>query len=424
MQESDKNKSRLDDFSQLFKDRLKDYRLPPEDTDWQEMERLLVSGKRNRHNRLWLTGAAIAAAIATLLLILIPGINDLPHEEELTGLAIEKYIEETEKPVIPDQVVIPATPAPKPIVAQSRRLVTPPLVTRKNDSTKNIASEIPTLTEQIEEIITGEAEPVPAPEKKSEQDFYAFKDQTCQYIPVVKKKKKWQISTGVATGGNIQLNGFLDNDYATSPGGDMGNIDNPDPDPDEESETRFMTRSYKEIENELYPIDDYSSVHYSVPISVGFHVRKELNDRIAVETGLIYTYLSSELIYRQSIIKQSKLSLHYIGIPLNLVVDLWEQKNWEIYLSGGFMIEKGTRAILKQKEHLSNGIIHTTIRSGIPGVQWSLHLSPGVSYALSRQWKLYAEPRISYFMDNNQPISSRTDGQWTIGIGGGLRYQF
>lgn len=185
-----------------------------------------------------------------------------------------------------------------------------------------------------------------------------------------------------------------------------------------------MTRAYKDIENELHPIDEYSSVRYSVPISVGFNVKKELTNRISIETGLIYTYLSSELMYRGSSRKESRLNLHYIGIPVNLVVGLWEQNSWEVYLSGGFTVEKGVRATLRQKEHFSDGIVHTTIRSGIPGVQWSLQVSPGVSYAVSRHWKLYAEPRFSYFMDNNQPISSRTDIRWTIGIGAGLRYQF
>ncbi|MCD8264927.1 MAG: PorT family protein [Tannerellaceae bacterium] len=161
------------------------------------------------------------------------------------------------------------------------------------------------------------------------------------------------------------------NDYATSPGGDIGNIENPDPgtDPDEEGEGILMTRAYKDIENELHPIDEYSSVRYSVPISVGFNVKKELTNRISIETGLIYTYLSSELMYRGSSRKESRLNLHYIGIPVNLVVGLWEQNSWEVYLSGGFTVEKGVRATLRQKEHFSDGIVHTTIRSGIPGVQ-------------------------------------------------------
>ena len=43
--------------------------------------------------------------------------------------------------------------------------------------------------------------------------------------------------------------------------------------------------------------------------------------------------------------RQVKSSLHYLGIPLNLVVYVWKNQRWNVYLSGGFMMEKGLQAV-------------------------------------------------------------------------------
>lgn len=210
MQETDNNRNRLDDFSQLFKDKLEDYRLPPEDTDWQAMERLLASRKHTRRKQLWMVGAGIAAAITTLLFVLLPGIKEVSYEEEITGFSIEKYIEEIQQPVtpnIPEQPVITAKPASRAVVAQSRGIISSSS-TPDTGSTEAIQLESRTFTDQTEEASANEEEAISTSAKKSEQEFYAFNEYNNPYIPATKRKRKWQISTGLATGGNLQLKGL------------------------------------------------------------------------------------------------------------------------------------------------------------------------------------------------------------------------
>ena len=122
--------------------------------------------------------------------------------------------------------------------------------------------------------------------------------------------------------------------------------------------------------------------------------------------------------------RRATLGLHYLGIPVNLVVKLWNSSNWNVYVSGGFMLEKGLRSIYQVEAYNFDEHKSATYRSGIDGLQWSLNLSVGVSYRFYKDWSLYLEPRYSYYFDNNQPVSYRTENMTLIGVGAGVRFEF
>lgn len=170
-----------------------------------------------------------------------------------------------------------------------------------------------------------------------------------------------------AVGSSGYVDSFLNTDMsygdASSPG-DM-NVPSQDPDPDkpdkdddekESGNTPPQTvsfrnapvlRSSKVDENFLdnRSFESYPDVSYSLPISFGFTVRKDLSRHIAVESGLMYTYLSTTFKRGGDFPSEVKSSLHYLGIPLNLVVYVWKNQRWNVYLSGGFMMEKGLQAV-------------------------------------------------------------------------------
>ena len=141
-----------------------------------------------------------------------------------------------------------------------------------------------------------------------------------------------------------------------------------------------------------------------------------------MESGLTYTYLSSRFEWSDCNVHQS---LHYLGIPVNLVVYLWNTNpNWKIYLSGGFMVEKGLRAIYRQERQITSEHRITTVRSHIDGLQWSLNGGLGINYRLEKGWGIYFEPRVGYSFDSNQPVSIRTEYPIYFGFNLGLNYEF
>lgn len=175
-----------------------------------------------------------------------------------------------------------------------------------------------------------------------------------------------------------------------------------------------------------YPVDyeDYADFKYSLPLSFGLSIRYSLHKNWAVETGLVYTYLSTKMSGYKNLSIDGELALHYLGIPVNLVANLWQQSRWNIYISGGFMIEKGLVSSYTQKTRHMDQTYTFTNRKSIQGIQWSLNGALGFAYLLDSNWGLYIEPKVFYYFDNNQPISNRTDNPFGIGINGGIRYLF
>ncbi|MHB9141777.1 MAG: outer membrane beta-barrel protein, partial [Paludibacter sp.] len=173
----------------------------------------------------------------------------------------------------------------------------------------------------------------------------------------------------------------------------------------------------------MAPID-FSQITYLTPVSFGFVIQKPIDKRLKLESGLVYTYLSTN--FRNGGMQQSTadLHLHYIGVPLNLIALIMDNSKWEFYLSGGGMLEKGIRSIYIQNQNFGNQTITTTASTNIAGFQWSINGAIGTTYKFQKHMGIYFEPKISYFFNDNQPISGRTDQPVSVGLTAGLRYQF
>ncbi|MDR2586258.1 MAG: hypothetical protein LBC84_08605 [Prevotellaceae bacterium] len=168
--------------------------------------------------------------------------------------------------------------------------------------------------------------------------------------------------------------------------------------------------------------DDCTHIRHYPPISFGLQVRKNIGKKIDIESGIIYTYLASQFTWEGS---QAHQSLHYIGIPVNVVSPIWTSPSkWKAYSSAGFAIEKGVRAIFVQTINKENTRLATVTTKGpIHGVQWSINGALGVNYYIGNSFGLYFEPRIGYHFKGNQPISMRTQRPLSYGVNLGLCYQ-
>ena len=143
----------------------------------------------------------------------------------------------------------------------------------------------------------------------------------------------------------------------------------------------------------------------ALPLSFGLTIRRDFNRYIGLETGLVYTYLASNLSKWDEVQYKSHLELHYLGIPVNLVVSLWQNSRWKIYLTGGVMMEKGLRAKQTESRFWQMEMNNQVDKRGISGLQWSLNVSAGVSYRFYKDWNFYFETRISHYFDNDRPVS-------------------
>ncbi|MCC8094169.1 MAG: porin family protein [Tannerellaceae bacterium] len=428
MQEENRYNDPLDDFSLLVCGKMSGHRLPVPPEDWEVLERKWQQRQRVRKHWWKVAGSVAAAGLIGLVATMFRQVPLPVYELADQGM---EQIEVEEEKIFPETIArlqadvirpeqkgkreeesIEATPAP-PAGDPGER---------EKEAKKEVAVTVMEEEQVTEErVIVEERSVGPG----NAQEFYpAVPSQQ-----VSKRKKSWrsgwQLGAVIASGSNLNFSSGVDYMYGsdneqTDPG-PGGNPEEPEP---EEPETRAgpVTKPAGSIGEAAgnYATD----TEYSLPVTFGFTFRKELNDYIGIESGLVYTYLSTKYTRRGSQHFDAKATMHYIGVPVNLVVTLWKQPNWNIYFSAGIMGEKGVRMLYQEIAYGKQLNSETKVRGRIDGLQWSANFSPGLTYRITKEWGIYAEPRISYYFDNAQPENIRTEKPLVIGIGGGVRYHF
>jgi len=177
------------------------------------------------------------------------------------------------------------------------------------------------------------------------------------------------------------------------------------------------------ITTKVFNPSQISKTHYWLPMSFGLKIRNEFSKKLSIESGLIYTYLQTDFVYIGIEESNASLSLHYLGIPLSLNFNIWENPKWEIYISGGGTVEKGLSSIYEQTLRNVNNTYFTNDKSNIKGFQLSANSAAGISYKIDSLLGVYFEPQFSYYFKNNQPLSIRTKEPLVINMQMGLRYK-
>ena len=411
-----------DSFSEHFRQRLIDKPTPPDANCWDEIEARLP--KRRAISPAWLS-LAIAASVIIAVFILNNVIteNDRPaYSDEL--VLKENKAEHTEKAEGEEKAeLIESTESIKIAKAKTTAKVEP---TEKKSTEKEEQKE---LTEQVEQTELAERKEIAEKEEfaenvrednadaekkvdrlqyRSDEKLMAYDEDKKRYSG---KNRNWLTMAGLGSAGGL---GYLLSSVEVFPKNkDLVFADSPkdlvtSPGSDEEHNKVPENVPVKEI------------INTSMPVSFGFTVRKKINKTIGIETGLLYTYLSSDFRVSGTDHSGATLNLHYLGIPVNLTVNLWDKKRWNFYASGGGMVDKGLQSVYIKK---GNGM-NDKERNSISGLQWSLNSGLGVSYNLYKYMNLYLEPGFSYYFDCNQPVSRRTENPFSFNLRVGLRYDF
>jgi hypothetical protein len=136
---------------------------------------------------------------------------------------------------------------------------------------------------------------------------------------------------------------------------------------------------------------------YHQPISFGLTANFPISSALSASTGVVYTRLSSEFTnIANSIVYEKKMTLHYIGIPLNVQYRVWQWHGLNVYATAGGQADFNVKARLEadgQEKEMEKD-----------RVQWSVGGALGVQYNIIPQLGLYAEPGIKYYFDNGSSI--------------------
>ena len=168
-------------------------------------------------------------------------------------------------------------------------------------------------------------------------------------------------------------------------------------------------------------------VKHRLPVRAGLTAAYRFTDRFSIETGLLYTNLTSDL--RQGSedpYTAGTQTLHYLGIPVNLKFRIASWERLDLYASAGVLAEKCIDGTLKN-EVILDGELQKTEREhlSVKPLQWSVNLAAGLQYNFISTVGIYFEPGFNYYFDNSTPIKTiYYDGPFNFNLNVGLRFTF
>lgn len=159
-------------------------------------------------------------------------------------------------------------------------------------------------------------------------------------------------------------------------------------------------------------VNSYASpatkVEHHQPVSVGVGARYFINNRWAVETGLTYSMLESEIKSDRGMsYVYGNQKIHYLGIPVAVGYQWINGKRLSVYTSGGVTAEFGVKGTMNTTSVLEGGSTDKTTSdiSDIP-VQVSVGVAAGVQYNILRNLGVYVEPGMVYYIDNGSSLET------------------
>jgi hypothetical protein len=426
------NNNKPDAFSELMKQKLENHQLPVDLNDWSAIEKRLNKKGKRKIIPWWMWLPMGSAAVLTLLFTL-RSFNETPDYAVKSSSQVVSRQTETPKQYTAQQSIAKAdvsgnqvSNVPTAVLKQKQTSVQnhnsvvidlPNKVTVAFDSVVNKINNTvdPTTLRAVEKepIAQVAVQQNDSAQNKQEKKKTVLDPNPDEMIAAVYKQKSksnnWMLAASYGSQGNVDL-------ASNTGAGDFVS-----------SSPNFYDRTLSAANTNYTSImatNDFTKKTYNDPLSFGLTVRKQLNKTLSMESGLVYTYLLST--FENSGVQRSeaKLHLHYIGIPVNLITELWENSKWEVYLSTGFMAEKGIQSLYVQSQYFGTEAVTTTAKTNINGIQWSINGGVGVTYKIKRQLGVYFEPKFSRYFDNNQPVSARTDHPFVFGLSAGLRIGF
>ncbi|WP_242034327.1 hypothetical protein [Dysgonomonas sp. BGC7] len=176
------------------------------------------------------------------------------------------------------------------------------------------------------------------------------------------------------------------------------------------------------------------------PISFGVTISKEIYPRLSVETGIVYTYLSSKITSNSSFNIEESQYFNYLGIPLSLNYTFYELGKARFYLSVGGMIQKDINGKYVSDMKISiKGVsipmmepsvyysepyyIRESVKQSNP--QLSAHTTLGVAYPIYKKLYLYGTIGGAYYFDAGNKYSTiYSDRKTQLNLNMGLKFDF
>jgi hypothetical protein len=414
-----KHHNKQDAFSEQIRQKLEHHTMPVDADLWKGIEKRMAPPKRIVPPWLYVT-VGVSAGLALLFSVgnffyLRDAVIPVSEEIVQYQAEAEQFAVETEKPEHPELIESGIAIKPKDAdhqtyaaahstpVMQSATVIVPVKDEAEvlvSDESKQVAE--PSAKEDAKVTTSPEVEESKVATAKKADKLTLPRAKETDWTEIMPRKKKDKMLLAAAMGSGVASSSATMTPRSRAYRG--------------ESLVDLSTN----ITNVLTP-NDFRYKDYLPPVSAGLSVRMPLSERIAVESGLSYTYLLTRLSGSTTGDYRAEVTLHYLGVPLNLVYSFLKEQKWEIYASAGAMLEKGLRTDYKQYQNWDDVQVTTTGNTSVDGVQWSMNGILGIGYTLHKNISLFFDPQLSYYFENDQPFSIRKEMPLLVSLNAGLR---
>lgn len=422
-----------DKWIKHFRNRMEDYSEPVPADLWNQLEKELDTPKVIPMWHRWHAVAAIALLVVvssvTVWFWQSPSVDYLEHQSaELNALRQpDELVPAAVTPQQPTAQVNPATPSYR---KMQRTAVAQVLTTEATPAVRE--ESVPALSEenqveesqpeeQSEESIEKEVKKQPVASRSS----YLSKKNNYAYVASAKKRERnWAI--GLSTGNGTFSSSTQMDGYLPLPRSARGMLMNNGM---YGVEARADIDKVIQFANLAEGEAGKSDVKYRMPITFGASLRFDLNEKWGVETGVIYTQLSSET---SSGGKQNNYSwedkLHYVGIPLKVNRSIWSNRRFEVYASAGGAVEKCVAGKQKIVWNTTSKVVNESTEPAetdikVKPLQWSLSAAAGAQFKITEKLGIYAEPGVVYYFDDGSSVNTiRKEHPFNFNIQLGVRF--
>ncbi|WP_106830834.1 porin family protein [Parabacteroides pacaensis] len=420
-----------DKFDNLFRNKLQDFEALPAEEDWEMIAHRLPKGKSVSFIRAlkYVAAAAVVSFIAVTATLLLT--KESPESDNLARRLpeIQEEIKESEKELKQNiQETLPESlkrdshsSSIQATVSQANHIVASAKVKRSvirqgNVTNQQIEEKMPNVEDDsshvtssngVEESMDASAVSDNTPVVTKSTTRSTSVSSTSKEIPSRKRSKKWNFgmggggfTAGTSNSGSVFASGlrspYMQNGIA------MMNV---------------MNMAKDEVK---------TNVKHHTPVSFGFSVSKPLNDRFALQSGIVYTYLSSEWTTTGGYETEVKQKLHYLGIPISLVYKIAEWNKFVFYASAGGMGEINVAG--KERAKTSSSLVkdkESSVKVRMKEPLWSVNANVGATYPLVRFISVFAEAGISYYFDNGSFMETiRSEKPFNANFQLGFRFGF
>jgi len=390
-----------EDWTKRLRDHLADYEAPVPDDLWEKIEarlpkELVAEKPKARTIPLWVRWTAAAALVGVLIgttALLWPS-----HEETMTApmASATKEAGKTTKEAEKTPMESEKTNESEPIVPAFVKMTSPVLAETvkaepahqpQSDTTslymKEVEPEMDEVESQEPSVEPTPTEDQPKMEPSQQTQIRELDQKIAEYKERRSRRTTVSLYASNGFGDLSNRNGVLMSaemlanfDYDSRMGVSATRSGDPSP---------VYLANYEERQQ------------YYQPISFGLTANIPISSAFSLSSGVVYTRLRSDFTNIANIlVYQKQMTLHYIGIPLNVQYHVWQWHGLNVYATAGTQVDFNVKARLE-----ADGEEQTMEKDRM---QWSVGGALGVQYNIIPQLGLYAEPGIKYYFDNGSHI--------------------